>query len=172
MKGYFPKLVVCLLLLVGVSNLWAEGDREFHLQWAVLQSAQDFTDSARGGDLAVSGLIDWDFRSGTLYDHFPNDVVGSMRQGSKYFYGTESSVSLQAGGLLEPIDIDVSVTVENLKRQWRSLQATRAKFVIRRGGEIVSAPTVRTEIGQKAITSAPGSEGQPPIYILIQVDPV
>lgn len=172
MKSYFPRLVVCLLLLVGASSLGAEGDREFHLQWAVLQSAQDFTSSARGGDLAVSGLIEWDFRSGTLYDYFPNDVVRSMQQGSKYFYGNRSSVSLQAGGLIEPIAVDVSVTVENLKRQWRSLQATKAKFVIRRGGKIVSAPTVRTEIGQKAITATPGAEGQPPVYILIQVDPV
>lgn len=172
MKSHLVKLAFGLIFVAGASSLVAEGSsRQFALQWAVLQSAQDFTQGARRGDLAMSGLVDWDFRSGTLYDHFPNDVIGSLQQGNKYFYGESSTLSLRAGGS-DPIDIDVSVLVESLKRQWRSLEAAKTKFVIRRGGRLISAPTVRTELGQKAITSTPSGDGTPPIYVLIQVDPV
>lgn len=173
MKNHFGKLIFCLVFTVCASNLVAEGSsREFNLQWAVLQGVRDFTHDARGGNLAVSGLLEWDFRSGTINDYFPHDVVGSLQQGSKYFVGEKGVLSLHAGELLEPLDIDVSVVVESLKRRQRALQATKTTFSIRRAGKALSSPTVRTELGQRAMASAPGVNGQPPVYILVQVDPV
>lgn len=172
MKSHRFSIAFYLILASFTTALAAqENPQRFTLQWAVLQSAQDFT-GAGGGDLQMSGLVEWDFRSGTLYDHFPNQVIGSMQRGDKDFYGNRSTVSLRASGSSEPIDIDVSVLVESLERQWRSREATKTSFVIRRGGKVVSTPTVRTELGQKAITATPSGDGGPPVYVLIQVDPL
>lgn len=172
MKSRHFSIAFCLILGAFTTALAAqESPQQFTLQWAVLQSAEDFTGGPGRGDLEMSGLVEWDFRSGTLYDHFPNQVIRSVQQGDKYFVGKKSTLSLRAAGSSEPIDIDVSVMVESLQRQWRSMEATKTTFVIRRGGKVVSTPTIRTELGQKAITSTPSGDGSPPIYVLIQVIP-
>lgn len=175
----FVRFAFCLFLAAQASHLTAESSfRQYDLQWAILQGVPSYSNSASptptNSSGVISSLLEWDLRRGndTLSHLFRSDALGSMQQGDHYFSGDASTLAVYAGQLSNPVEIDLSISIELLKQQWRSTQVSKASIVIRSAGKVISKRTVKTEIGQKTVFSTQGSLNQPPVYVVIQIDPV
>ena len=171
----FALLVVLTLPLAPPAFSDQSTEVEHIARWAVLLGHRDPGVGAANADSGASDeLIDWDFRrdDAELLEMFELVSIETLQHGRHRFSGATTESSITAGRGESKVEIEATVGVEMFDGESGSIPAFRCRFVIRRGDEVLSAPMVVSELGQRAIVASGADDGQTILYIVMDVDRV
>ncbi len=153
----------------------SEEEGRLLVRWALLLGDRDgnLTAPPPVGEDVVDELIEWDFRRDDeeLANLFGLQSIHTMRAQADYLASTGGE--LTAGSIVQGTSVDVRMKVDRMTTD-DGQPLARVYFEIAKEGEVLSAPTIATAFGERAMITTqmrPADDGPSPmLWVVVEID--